>query len=56
MQRALAALEESGLVSAQRSGGELRVQIQKFQGKADLASHPLIKKLRQYRERYEEGR
>ena len=52
----LRVMRDSGLVSAQRSGGELRVQIQKFQGKADLASHPLIKKLRQYRERYEEGR
>ena len=46
-------MRDEGLVTAQRTGDSIRVQIQKTEGKADLASHPLMIKLRRFRERYE---
>lgn len=49
----LRVMRDLGLVTAQRTGNDIRVQVQKIQGKADLASHPLIIKLRQFREKYE---
>ena len=48
----LRVMRDAGLVTAHRSGAEIRVQMQKTEGKADLASHPLMIKLRQFRERY----
>ncbi len=49
----LRVMRDVGLVAAQRTGDDIRVQMQKIEGKADLASHPLMVKLRQFRERYE---
>ncbi len=52
----LRVMRDLGLVKAERSGNNIRVHICPRQGKADLASHPILIKLRAYRERYRRGR
>ena len=52
----LRVMRDLGLVKAERSGNNIRVHICPRQGKADLASHPILIKLRAYRERFRRGR
>ena len=52
----LRVMRDLGLVKAERSGNNIRVHMCPRQGKADLASHPILIKLRAYRERYRRGR
>lgn len=52
----LRVMRDVGLVKAERSGNNIRVQVCPRKGKADLASHPILIKLRAYKERYRGGR
>lgn len=52
----LRVMRDEGLVKARRSGDSIRVEVCPRQGKADLASHPIIVKLRSYREKFCTGR
>ena len=49
-------MRDEGLVSAALEDGVLRIRALHREGKADLDSHPLVMKLRDFRRRFAEGR
>ena len=52
----LRVMRDEGLVSAALEDGVLRIRALHREGKADLDSHPLVMKLREFRRRFAEGR